>query len=317
MSEDVSPDSPEARRKGLGGTIHRRLDDLGVSARAIEVTKRVASGVWNDGFMHAGNLAYLSLLTLFPFFIVAAAIAQLVGQTGDGVNALIAFLRTVPPNVADVLQKPISDVLAARSGALLWLGALVGLWTTASFIETVRSILRRAHGTTSSRPFWEDRLGSVGLIIASVVLVMVAFSLQVVLTGVEQFILRVLPFATGWANAVSLTRIAPGVVLFGALYMLFYTLTPSRYRKSDCPKWPGAAFTTVWWLLVTTLLPPTLSLLGGYDLTYGSLAGVMIALIFFYIVGLGLVMGAELNAALAEVPLDELDDLSRAEPEQE
>ena len=73
----------------------------------------------------------------------------------------------------------------------------------------------------------------------------------------------------------------------------------------------------MWWLLVTTLLPPTLSLLGGYDLTYGSLAGVMIALIFFYIVGLGLVMGAELNAALAEVPLDELDDLSRAEPEQE
>nr|WP_246586891.1 YihY/virulence factor BrkB family protein [Stakelama flava] len=297
----------------MGGRIHRRLDDLGISDRAVEVTKRVVIGVWNDGFMHAGNLAYLSLLTLFPFFIVAAAIAQLVGQTGDGLNALNAFLRTVPPDVASVLQKPISDVLAARSGALLWLGALVGLWTTASFIETVRSILRRAYGTSSSRPFWEDRLGSIGLIIASVVLVMAAFSFQVVLTGVEQFILRVLPFATGWAQAVSLTRIAPGIALFGALYMLFYTLTPGRYRRSHCPKWPGPLFTTIWWLSVTALLPVTISQLGGYDLTYGSLAGVMIALIFFYIVGLGLVIGAELNAALAEVPLEELDDLARPE----
>ncbi|MBW4330076.1 YihY/virulence factor BrkB family protein [Stakelama sp. CBK3Z-3] len=313
MTDDVSPESPEARRKGLGGRIHRRLDDLGISDRAVEVTKRVVIGVWNDGFMHAGNLAYLSLLTLFPFFIVAAAIAQLVGQTGDGLNALNAFLRTVPPDVASVLQKPISDVLAARSGALLWLGALVGLWTTASFIETVRSILRRAYGTSSSRPFWEDRLGSIGLIIASVVLVMAAFSFQVVLTGVEQFILRVLPFATGWAQAVSLTRIAPGIALFGALYMLFYTLTPGRYRRSHCPKWPGPLFTTIWWLSVTALLPVTISQLGGYDLTYGSLAGVMIALIFFYIVGLGLVIGAELNAALAEVPLEELDDLARPE----
>jgi len=54
------------------------------------------------------------------------------------------------------------------------------------------------------------------------------------------------------------------------------------------------------------LLPPTLSLLGGYDRTYGSLAGVMITLIFFFLVGLGVVIGAELNAALAEFPEEEV-----------
>ena len=55
-------------------------------------------------------------------------------------------------------------------------------------------------------------------------------------------------------------------------------------------------------MATTALLPVVLASLGGYDLTYGSLAGVMIALIFFFIVGLGLVIGAELNAALAETP---------------
>ena len=57
---------------------------------------------------------------------------------------------------------------------------------------------------------------------------------------------------------------------------------------------------TVWWLATVELLPNVLGLFGGYSLTYGSLAGVMIALIFFFVVGLGVVIGAELNAALAE-----------------
>jgi membrane protein len=59
-------------------------------------------------------------------------------------------------------------------------------------------------------------------------------------------------------------------------------------------------FITAWWLATVELLPVVLGLFGGYTRTYGSLAGVMIALIFFFVVGLGVVIGAELNAALAE-----------------
>ena len=273
-----------------------------------EVTKRVAVGVYSDGFAHAGNIAYLSLLTLFPFFIVAAAVARLFGRTGEGLHTVEAFLRTVPPNVADVLAKPITDVLAARSGSLLWFGAIVGLWTTASFIETIRDVLRRAYGVKSVASFWKYRLWSIGLTLASLILTLIAFSFQVVLIAVEQFILRVLPFSSEAASVISLTRIAPALALFAALYMLFYSLTPRKYRESKNPKWPGALLTTIWWLTVTALLPPILSLLGSYDLTYGGLAGVMIALIFFFFVGLGVVMGAQLNAALAEDPDEALEE---------
>ena len=85
--------------------------------------KRVAVGVYSDGFIHAGNLAYLALLSIFPFVIVAAAVARLFGQTEESVAAVNALLQTMPPNVADVLRQPIHDVLEARSGSLLWLGA--------------------------------------------------------------------------------------------------------------------------------------------------------------------------------------------------
>jgi membrane protein len=215
----------------------------------------------------------------------------------------------MPRDVADVIRHPIHDVLLARSGSLLWLGALVGLWTTGSFIETIRDIIRRAYGVTFSRPFWEYRLGSVGMIIAAVVLAMIAFSVSILLSGVQQFLVERVPGAGDLVGFLTLLRAAPALVLFGSLYLLFFSLTPKRYRFSGCRKWPGAAFVTGWWVLTTALLPVVLTRLTNYDRTYGSLAGVIIALFFFFIIGLGLVIGAELNAALAETPTPTEDDV--------
>ena len=99
-------------------------------------------------------------------------------------------------------------------------------------------------------------------------------------------------------------------IIYGALYLLFFTLTPGAYRSRRYPKWPGALLVTVWWAAVSAALPAVLHRFFTYDLTYGSLAGVMIALFFFWLVGLGMVVGAELNAALTESP-EEQDLLGR------
>jgi membrane protein len=309
---DISPESPEARRKRLASAkahLETIREKVRPGARPFEVLKRVAIGVYSDGFIHAGNLAYLALLSLFPFVIVAAAVARLFGQTEEGLNAVNALLQTMPRNVAEVLRTPIRDVIEARSGNLLWLGALVGLWTTGSFIETIRDIIRRAYGVTYSRPFWEYRLGSVGMIIAAVVMAMAAFSASILLSSAQQFVETLIPGADDLIGLLTLLRVVPALALFGSLYLLFYVLTPKRYRGGHCRKWPGAAFVTGWWVATTALLPAALTSVGSYDLTYGSLAGVMIALIFFFIIGLGLVIGAELNAALAETPKPTLEDV--------
>lgn len=295
--QEISSQSPEERRRHPVG---RALDELGPGSRVYEVAKRVVVGVFKDGFIHAGNLAYLTLLTLFPFFIVTAALASLFGRDADTLRAVASFLQTMPPSVRDLLQKPIADVLTARTGGLLWLGALVGLWTVGSFIETIRDILRRAYGTAFSGPFWQYRLSSMGIIIASVILVMIAFSVQVMLTAAEQFVTRLAPWAGELSGWIGLSKLVPLLVLWFAFYLLIWSLTPSRYRYGKFPKWPGALFIALWWFGALALLPVILGQLGNYDLTYGSLAGVIIALIFFWFVGLGIVMGAHLNAALAE-----------------
>jgi membrane protein len=265
-----------------------------------EVVKRVAIGVYNDGFIHAGNLAYLSIVALFPFFIVAAAVAHLLGQGQDAMLTVTNVLRRLPPDVASTLREPIAEVLTVRTGTLLWLGAIVGLWTATSFVETIRDILRRAYGVKYCAPFWEYRLGSILLILGAVLLLMVAFAASALLTIAHHFIIEWFPLAQDIGHELGLYRFVPAVTLFVTFYLLFFALTPARYRKPDCKKWPGALFITGWWLGTVELIAPVLSLFGGYTRTYGSLAGVMIVLIFFFVVGLGVVIGAELNAALAE-----------------
>jgi membrane protein len=267
---------------------------------AWEVVKRIAIGVYADGFIHAGNLAYLSIVALFPFFIVAAAVAHLLGQSQDALLTVTNVLRRLPPDVAATLREPILEVLTVRTGSLLWLGSIVGLWTATSFVETIRDILRRAYGVKFCSPFWEYRLGSMLVIIGAVLLLMVAFAASAALAITRQVIYHFFPFAQGLATTLGITRLIPAFTLFFTFYVLFYALTPKRYRKRDCRKWPGALLITVWWLATVEILPQVLSLFGGYSRTYGSLAGVMISLIFFFVVGLGVVIGAELNAALAE-----------------
>ena len=301
---EVSPQSPESRRKRLasmraafGTEVEEKLKPR---LTAWEVTKRVAIGVYNDGFIHAGNLAYLSIVALFPFFIVAAAVAHLLGQSQDAMLTVTNVLRRLPPDVAATLREPIQEVLTVRTGTLLWLGGLVGLWTATSFVETIRDILRRAYGVKYCATFWEYRLGSMLMILGAVLLLMIAFTLSAALTIAHHFIVEQLPLAQDIGHTLGLYRFVPAATLFFIFYGLFFALTPARYRKPDCVKWPGALLITVIWLGTAELLGPVLGLFGGYTRTYGSLAGVMIALIFFFVVGLGVVIGAERNAALAE-----------------
>lgn len=276
------------------------------------IVKRALAGTYNDGFMHAGNLAYLSLIALFPFFITAAAIAGLIGQGEAGREAVEAVLATMPAGVAAVVRDPVNDVLNARTGNLLWIGAIVGLWTVGSLIETIRDILRRAYHASYERSFWQYRLGSIGLIVGAVMLMMLSFAAEVALIGLDEFIDRVAPRMGALVGDIGLSRYVPFVGMVIAIYLLFLSLTPARYKGRRYPKWPGALITALWWVTTLWALPLALAYMFSYDLTYGSLAGVMVTLLFFYVVGLGLVMGAEINAALAHAA-DERADAEGAE----
>lgn len=309
--------SPEGRRKralrwqsGLEELEDEAEHRLGPGSRAFEIFSRIWHGTYEDGFIHAGNLAYMAILALFPFFITVAGVFAAFGEEGQSEASLHGFLRTLPPVVARVIEPVALSAMEARTGWLLWIGALVGVWTVSSLIETIRDILHRAYGTPARLAFWRYRLLSTGMTVAAVVLLLFALFAQVGITAAEEVVTTWFPTFDALALQLTLSRLVPTLVLYFALFVLFATLTPAEYRGKGYPKWPGAVLVAVWWGVVTELLPHALRTFFTYDLTYGSLAGVMIALFFFWLVGLGIVVGAELNAALAQSP-EERDMLGR------
>jgi membrane protein len=235
--KELHPYSPEERRKRLA-RLRARFGKAAIERAKREikpliVAKRVAVGIYDDGFIHAGNLAYLALLALFPFMILAAAVARFFridrGHAAGGCDdpRKAAAVRAV-------LAGPIDEVLQGRHGALLWFGAVVGLWTAASFIETIRDILRRAYGVKYSASFWQYRLAAMALIAGSVVLLFGAFAVTVVLSSLHQFVIAKLPASEGLAGTLGFYRIAPALTLFATFYIIFLALTPARYRTIEC-----------------------------------------------------------------------------------
>src|SRR3954470_19274702 len=228
---EISPQSPEARRKRLasmraafGTDVEEKLKP---HLTAWVVIKWAAIGGYIAGFIHAGNLAYLSIVALFPFFIVAAAAAHLFGQSQDAMLTVTNVLRRLPPDVATTLREPIMEVLTVRTGTLLWFGAIVGLWTATSFVETIRDILRRAYGVKYCAPFWEYRLGSILLILGAVLLLMIAFAVSAALSIAHHFIIEWFPLAQDIGSTLGLYRLVPAATLFCTFYALFYALIPS------------------------------------------------------------------------------------------
>lgn len=322
VEREVHTLSPEERR--LDALHHRPgfrsqvVSKVGPGTKAFEISKRVAIGAYNDGFIHAGNLAYMAIIAIFPFFILGAAVFSLFGDEGERAASINAVLYALPPIVGNVIEPVARSVVESRSGWFLWLGGFFALWTVSSLVETIRDILRRAYGTPATQAFWKYRLWSAGIIFGAVLLLMVSLLAQVAIGAAQEVIDAYIPQLGDAIGSLRLTRIIPAFGLFGSLYLLFYTLTPKAYRKRRYPKWPGALATTGWWIAVTVALPPAIRSFFSYDATYGSLAGIMIALFFFYLVGLGMVIGAELNAALAETPeeaenrIGQADDRARA-----
>lgn len=266
--------------------------------RTIAILRRVISRSLQDGYIHAGNIAYLSLVTLLPLSILITAVTVAFGQTDAGKYAIYGLLRALPANISDLFEPVIEEVLKARTGNLLWIGGIVALWTVTTFIETLRDINFRAFEAKPDRHFLKYRLQSLAGTLIAILLVLIIFVVQFGLVVFVHDLERLLPIGLKLPGWIDWSRLVTPAVLFLALWGLLKLLTPPAFKYS--PTWPGALITTVAWVVATLLIGPTFSTFGHMGLTYGALSGVMLALLFFYGVGFALVAGVEVNAALAE-----------------
>ena len=215
------------------------------------------------GLVMAGHLAFTSLLSLFPFLIFLTALAGFFGQTEAGTYFVAFVFEQMPPEVAEVLQVPLLEVLQETRGGLLTLGILLSIWTASSGLEAARTSLNRAYLTDLLRPAWLTRLESMGLVVlasACVVVAMLALVFgPIAWEELESYVELPDSLRISW---VLLRYAVCTLLIWLAVSTLYFVLPAARLK----PRWvlPGTAVVVLLWLAAATAFSYYVRTLGGY-----------------------------------------------------
>ncbi len=261
----------------------------------------------HDGMVMAGHLAFLSMLALFPFIIFLVSLAGTFGQSTAGTDALAYMFENMPPDVAVVLRAPIQQMVSTSSSGIMTFSIIGALWVSSSAIDAARLAIVRAYSTVTRRPYIRRRAEGLLLVILSATSIILGMTALVFGPVIWKAIIKFSPVDADWNFLWNLVRLSISFgLIFGALCLAYYVLRP-RSLKIRAPVSRGALAAIIVWMIVANGFSLYLKYFGNYDVTYGSLAGAIIALMFFYFISVGFILGAEINASIYHRRLERLE----------
>ncbi|HET6466838.1 MAG TPA: YihY/virulence factor BrkB family protein [Geminicoccaceae bacterium] len=260
--------------------------------------------VSDHGFVYAGYIAFTTVFALFPFLLFLLTVAGFLGQGEAAATSIELGLELLPPQVADVLRPVIDEVRNNASTGLLTFSAALTLWFASSGFESLRVAVNLAYDVEEHPSFFWSRLHSMLLTLFSAVIIIMA----VLALVVGPFISHLVAFlSNGEAvepDTFALLRHALGIGLLMSLTVILYLVLP-KPRVRFWEVLPGALTAVVIWAVAAKAYSIYLTALGRYAVTYGSLAGVILTLFFFYISAIVFIFGAQLNGAIRRERLRE------------
>jgi membrane protein len=274
------------------------------SSRPVALGKRlVARAGEHDLSGLAAELAYRGLLAIFPFFIFVAALSAYVTRAfgiDDPTTKIIDRIGdNLPEDAAGVLEGQLRGVLEAQDPGLLTFGLLFTIFAATAAMNTIIKALNRIYGMEEVRPFWHKTTLSVALTLLAGAGMIGAATLLVVGHVFGDEIADELDLGSLYGTLISLGRwpVILAIVLIAAT--LLYRFAPAKRIALPWTSLGALAFTLLW-AAGTLLFGLYISNFGSYQVSYGTLAGVVILMIWFYLSSFLLLVGAELNRILSE-----------------
>jgi membrane protein len=268
---------PVSMRRFLGDLFHEIINDTVLDSAAV--------------------LAYFSMLAIFPLAILMLSLLPYL-PIPNLEAAILAFMRqAMPPQAADLLTSTVTNIVSERRGGLLSFGIFGTLWAASTGLQTMMEQLHATQNGADPRPYWKLRAIALGLVFAEGVLVIGAFTLVIV----GDWLLERLSLLMG-ADAVFLWVFAPlrWATIFAMILLalsLLYYFGPNiqqRYRVIT----PGGLLATVLFILASLLFRAYVAHFGSYEATYGSLGAAIVLLLWLYVGGVVILVGAEVNGLL-------------------
>ncbi|WP_330994357.1 YihY/virulence factor BrkB family protein [Staphylococcus pseudintermedius] len=269
----------------------------------------------------AAQLAYYFMLSLFPMLIFILSLVPLFNIDSDTITAQIS--KNAPAETSSIITGIIDDVMGNASGGLLSIGLILALWTASNGMTAMMNAFNVAYDVEDSRNFVVSKL----LAIFFTLLIGITLPLTLVLFTFGEQIGNLLFGPLGLDEQVrwvfSLLRTALPVLAVLIVFTIIYTLAPNvkiRFKSVI----PGALFSTIVWILGSLAFGFYVSNFANYSKTYGSIGGVIVLMLWLYITGFILIIGAEINAIVhqrkvikGKTPEEETYDKLEAEDEED
>jgi membrane protein len=295
----------DGRRNGDDDPTEPRRDDF--TPRGVDrktgfwpTLKRTVSEFQEDNLTDwAGTLTYYGLLALFPALIVLVSLVGLIANPQSTTNTLTDIVTKLgPSSAAQTFAGPIRQVTESRStaGFALVASTLVALWSASGYLGAFIRASNVIYETREGRPFW--KLRPLQLVLTLVVVLLLALmAVGLVLTG---------PIVSDVADPIGVSSTAVSIwsyakwlliaVLFVLMIGLIYYASPNVRQRGF--KWitVGGVVALVVWLLASAGFALYASQFASYNKVYGSLAGIVVILIWMWITNLAILFGHELNA---------------------
>lgn len=249
----------------------------------------------DDGVAMAGYIAFSSLLAIFPFLIFSASLIGLLVEPEQNEQAVDALFRVAPEHIAQTLEPVLREVLIDRGQGVLTLSILVAIYLASNAVDAFRVAFDRAYDFHKSRGFIQRRLRSIGFVFLGA-LVAVVMAISIIFTPLLfQLAERWLDVSLPASMAVLIFVL--GTTVFVMFLAIFHLLLPSQSMRKQ-RIWPGIFVSVILWLGGALAFSVFLSLTPTYAVTYGTLTGVIVLAMFFYLTGVAIIYGAEVNAVL-------------------
>lgn len=243
----------------------------------------------------AAALTYYSVLSLFPGLIVLVSLLGVFGDQGT-ITSLLEIVDDLGSDSAvDAISEPVNDIVESSGGAgfALVLGIVLGLSSASAYVGAFMRISNEIYEVEEDRPFWKLRPLQMGItFVMTMILVAVLFAL--VLTG---------PLAEAIGDelgvgdtAQTVFAIAKWPILFAMVVLvigLLYRWSPHTSHQGLRWILPGSMLATVIWLIASAAFSAYVANFGSYANTYGSLAGVIVFLVWIWLSNVAVILGAQ------------------------
>jgi len=245
----------------------------------------------------AAALTYYAVLALFPALLALVSILSFVGQDQQGTDALMGIVRDVAPSAANTMQGVVTQLNQSHaSGFVLVIGLLGALWSASGYIGAFGRAMNRIYEIDEGRPFY--KLRPVMLLVTLIAVILAALiALALVVSGpVARAVGSAIGLGSAAVTAWNIIKWPVILVVVIAVIAILYYATPNI--KQPQFRWisVGAVIAVVVWIVASVAFGFYVANFSSYNKTYGTLAGVIVFLLWLWITNLALLFGAEIDS---------------------